>query len=88
LELIEPKALLFAHGCCGALYKYLNTIQKTLSDIDAWKPFDEFAFQILTEWGSRTKDGLHAIQAESVDFWTLSQSRRHWGKQVQEFQLQ
>ena len=27
LELIEPKAPLWAHGCCGAQDKYLNTIQ-------------------------------------------------------------
>jgi len=27
LELIEPEAPLFAYGCWGALYKYLNTIQ-------------------------------------------------------------
>ena len=27
MELIEPKAPLFAYGCWGALYKYLNTIQ-------------------------------------------------------------
>jgi len=27
LELIEPKAPLFAHGCWGALYKYLNIIR-------------------------------------------------------------
>jgi len=27
LELIESKALLLVHGCWGALYKYLNTIQ-------------------------------------------------------------
>ena len=28
LELIEPKALLLAHGCWAALYKYLNPIQE------------------------------------------------------------
>src|SRR6218665_2554052 len=28
LELIEAKAPLFDHGCCGALYKYLNTIPR------------------------------------------------------------
>ena len=27
LELIEPKGPLFAYGCWGALYKYLNTIK-------------------------------------------------------------
>jgi len=27
LELIEPKAALFAQGCWGALYKYLNRIE-------------------------------------------------------------
>ena len=27
LELIEPKVPLFAYGCWGVLYKYLNTIQ-------------------------------------------------------------
>jgi len=32
LELIEPKAPLFAHGCQGVLYKYLNTIQYIRSD--------------------------------------------------------
>ena len=31
LELIEPKAPLFAHGCGGALYRYLNTVLYNMS---------------------------------------------------------
>ena len=35
MELIEPKAPLLVHGCWGALYKYLNTIQyKTIIMLD------------------------------------------------------
>ena len=42
MELIEPKAPLFAYGCWGALYKYLNTIQYNRDNDDRDNDVDDY----------------------------------------------
>jgi len=45
VELIEPKVPLLAHGCCGVLYKYLNTVEKRdLKHLESFWAVAVFAF--------------------------------------------
>jgi len=55
LELIEPKTPLFAHGCRGVLYKYLNTIQDNIAEavtnfiLETFKKM-HYLSRLVTRW--------------------------------------
>ena len=51
LELIEPKAPLFAYDYWGALYKYLNTMQKNTMGVN----IVTYKYLDLLQWQSNMK---------------------------------